>query len=179
MVTGNPAPEIGMESKPGFRRFRTPAGLMRPMGQRHLTAGERAIAEAVFGAGLDTARVRLLAVPIWPRAFVAGPRLMIWPAAQAWADFAAAPLFAQGTFVHELTHVWQAQRGVFLPLAKLKAGDSAAAYAYDAASLSDFAMLNIEQQAMVVEHAFLAGHGATTPFAAETYAEIAAAWRRA
>jgi len=31
----------------------------------------------------------------------------------------------------------------------------------------------------VVEHAFLAGHGATTPFAAETYAEIAPAWRRA
>lgn len=133
----------------------------------------------MFGEGLDAARVRLLALPVWRRAFVAGPALMVWPARSAPQDFEAAPLRLQATFVHELTHVWQAQRGTNLILAKLKAGDSAAAYAYDLAAGPGFARLNIEQQAMVVEHAFLASRGAATPFPAGLYADISPEWRGA
>jgi hypothetical protein len=133
----------------------------------------------MFGEGLDAARIRLLAVPIWRRAFVAGPALMVWPARDALQDFGAAPVRLQATFVHELTHAWQAQRGTKLILAKLKAGDSAAAYAYDLAAGPAFARLNIEQQAMVVEHAFLASRGAATPFPAGLYAEISPGWRGA
>lgn len=149
----------------------------KPFSLRSLTPGEQTLASEVFGGGLDAARVRLLTIPVWSRAFVAGPRLMVWPHRSAPADFSAAPLGLQATFVHELTHVWQAQRGTFLPLAKLKAGDSAAAYAYDLEGLADFAALNIEQQASVVEHAFLAARGAAAPFAAHLYAQAARAWR--
>ena len=145
---------------------------------RRLTPGERALGEEVFDGGLDTARVRILAIPLWRRAFVAGPGLIVWPARDLPADFAAAPLRAQATFVHELTHVWQAQNGVRLLLAKLKAGDSEAAYAYEFTPNLDFIALNIEQQAMVVEHAFLASRGGRAPGPAADYAALSSAWRR-
>ena len=150
---------------------------MTPFRVRRLADGERALAVEMFGAGIDTARVRLLALPVWPRAFVAGPGLMVWPASEAWDDFGEAPLALQGVFDHELTHVWQAQAGVGLLRAKLKAGDSAAAYAYDLAAGPAFTALNIEQQAMVVQDAFLSLRGQRTPHTAELYAQTASAWR--
>ena len=150
----------------------------RPLALRRLTSAERDLGREMFGDGLDAGRVRILAIPVWNRAFVAGPALIVWPAAQLPADFGAAALRLQATFVHELTHVWQAQNGVQLLLAKLKAGDSAASNAYDLAAGPDFARLNIEQQAMVVEHAFLASRGARTPHPATLYAQASSAWRR-
>jgi hypothetical protein len=150
-----------------------------PFRLRRLTAAERALGREMFGGGLDLSRVRLLAIPGWRRAFVAGSRLIVWPAAQLPEDFAAASLRLQATFVHELTHVWQAQNGVRLLFAKLKAGDSAESYAYDLTSGCEFAALNIEQQAMVVEHAFLAARGGQAPHPAALYAKASLAWRRA
>src|SRR5258707_491782 len=94
---------------------------------RRLTPGERALAHEVFGESIRPEKVRILAVPLWRRAFVAGAGLIVWPARALPADFALAPLRQQASFVHELTHVWQAQSGVALLRAKLKAGDSAAA----------------------------------------------------
>jgi hypothetical protein len=160
--------------------FMRPADMserMRPLQRRALTVGERALAAEMFGSGLDAARVRILALPVWSRAFVAGPSLMLWPASDAPLDFAAAPLGAQAVFVHELTHIWQAQHGVTLALAKLKAGDSAASYAYDLGAMMDFAGLNIEQQAMVVQHAFVAARGGRTPHPAALYANVSPSWR--
>lgn len=155
--------------------------LMKPLSLRRLGPGERALAAEVFGLGIDPGRVRLLALPVWDRAFVAGPGLMVWPARSALADFASAdtPLGLQATFVHELTHVWQAQNGVGLLLAKLKAGDRAASYAYDLAGDPDFTALNIEQQAMVVEHAFVAARGGSAPYDTERYAYLRPSWRKA
>ena len=149
---------------------------MKPFALRRLTPAERALAAEMFGAGLDAARVRLLAVPIWPRAFVAGAALIVWPARDLPADFGDAPLGAQATFVHELTHVWQAQTGMNLLLSKLRAGDSAATYAYQLTAETEFARLNIEQQAMVVEHCFLVARGQLAPCAPELYENIACAW---
>jgi hypothetical protein len=154
------------------------AAHMKPLRLRRLTAAERALGQEMFGEGLDAGRVRLLALPVWNRAFVAGPGLMIWPAAEALEDFGAAPLGVQAIFVHELTHVWQAQHGVALILAKIKAGDSEAAYGYDLTGGTEFAALNIEQQAMVVQHAFLAARGAATPHPPQVYANAARGWRR-
>jgi hypothetical protein len=105
---------------------------------------------------------------------------VVWPAATLPPDFSApdVPLRLQAVFVHELTHVWQAQHGISLILAKIKAGDSAAAYAYDLAGDREFAAMNIEQQAMVVEHAFLASRGDQTPHPAELYAAASVHWRQ-
>lgn len=148
---------------------------------RRLANGECALAEEVFGSGLDARRVRVLSIPLWNRAFVAGGSLMVWPAASMLADFGAecVPLSLQATFVHELTHVWQAQHGVFLPWAKLRAGDSLASYAYDLDAGPSFEGLNIEQQAMVVEHAFLASRGVAAQHPATTYANLRQSWRQA
>jgi hypothetical protein len=146
---------------------------------RRLTAGEQALAAEVFADGVDAARLRLLGLPVWNRAFTAGARLIVWPAATLPADFAAAPLDLQAVFVHELTHVWQAQHGVNLLLAKIKAGDSAASYAYDLERGPEFAGMNIEQQAMVVEDAFRASRGGAAPHPAHLYAEARRAWRSA
>lgn len=151
---------------------------MSPFAVRRLTPGERALAAEVFGDGLDAGRVRILAIPVWNRAFVAGPALIVWPGRTAPRDFANEPLRRQATFVHELTHVWQAQNGVQLLLAKIKAGDGPAAYAYALKPDGTFATMNIEQQAMVVEHAFLASRGGETPHPAARYAALASAWRR-
>ena len=147
-------------------------------GWRGLTARERRLAEETFGGGIDAGRIHILAIPLWRRAFVAGPGLMIWPIVSLRADFADpdTPLAAQGVFVHELTHVWQAQHGVQLLWAKLRAGDCEASYAYDLDGRSSFAQLNIEQQAMVVEHAFLAARGAEVPHPPERYAAVRSAW---
>lgn len=144
------------------------------MRTRRLTAGERAAAEEVFGAALDVEPVRLLASPLGARAFVPGRVFgrywIVWPAADLRADFADGPLDHFALLIHELTHVWQAQTGVFLPFAKLRAGDSRAAYAYGHLAPEDFARMNIEQQASAVEHAFRLKRGGRAPWTADAYA---------
>jgi hypothetical protein len=146
-----------------------PHARMKPLSVRPLTAGEAALGREVFGDGLDLRRIRILSQPLWPRAFAAGSRLMVFPRTAAAADFSQAPLGLQGLFVHELTHVWQAQRGTGLLWAKLRCGDGPEAYAYDLTSGHSFDDLNIEQQAMVVQHAFLASRRAQTPYSALAY----------
>jgi len=62
-----------------------------------------------------------------------------------------------------LVHVWQAQNGVNLLTGKLRAGDGPGAYAYPVDDRCEWGALNIEQQAMVVEHRFLLARGARVP----------------
>ncbi len=147
---------------------------MPPGAVRRLTEGEVALAGGVFGDALATGKVRIAALPAWRRAFVTGASLIFWPARTARRDFSLASLTLQSVLVHELTHVWQAQTGVNLVLAKLRAGDGPAAYRYDPGPGARFADLNIEQQAMVVQHAFLAARGGGTPHPEETYASLLA-----
>jgi hypothetical protein len=145
---------------------------MRPGALRRLTEGEIALAQGVFGDALSARNVRILALPAWPRAFVAGASLIAWPARSALRDFSGAELSLKAVLVHELTHVWQAQTGVNLLLAKLRAGDGPAAYDYIAASGVRFMDLNIEQQAMWVQDAFLASQNGVAPLARERYADL-------
>lgn len=154
-----------------------------PLGDaRRLTPGERALCREVFGDGLDLDRVRLWSCPalawttrrpfcagglLWP-----GRSLILYPPAQARADFADAPLSEQGIFIHEMTHVWQSQRGVNLLLAKLRAGDTPASYAYDLTTDCAWDGFNIEQQAMLVQHAFLARRGGRAPHREAAYLAV-------
>ena len=133
---------------------------------RALTPGEAALAQEAFGDALRLDRIRLIGSP-FSRAFVAGRWFgrdwIVWPRRSLLADFTDVVPGLQGLLVHELTHVWQAQQGVNLLIAKLKAGDRAASYAYVADDGCQWSCLNIEQQAMVMEHRFHACRGSHTP----------------
>src|SRR5690606_39941944 len=96
---------------------------------------------------------------------------IVWPQPGLPAEFTAAPLAAQAILIHELVHVWQAQQGVNLLFAKLRAGDRAEAYVYPTEAC-EWPALNIEQQAMVVEHAFRLSRGDRAPASAAFYRSI-------
>lgn len=154
----------------------TLAECMTPGAIRKLTDGEIGLARQVFGQSLQVDQIRIFAIPVWNRAFVTGARLIIWPAADALLDFSTAPIELRSVFIHEMTHVWQAQAGVNLILAKLRAGDDHGAYAYDLGAPCEFAGLNIEQQAMIVQHAYLASQGGQAPFELREYSAVLASW---
>jgi hypothetical protein len=136
---------------------------MKPGTLRRLTEGETALATAVFGSALALERVRIFALPVWRRPFAAGPALVFWPAFGALQDFSLARLSLQGVLIHELTHVWQAQQGINLLTGKIRAGDHPASYRYPVGNDCDWSGLNIEQQAMVVQHRFLELRGINAP----------------
>jgi hypothetical protein len=144
---------------------------------RPLTPGEIELAREAFGDALDYGSIRFLPSP-WPfdRAFVPGRWFgrdwIVWPARTLPDDLSTAPLRLQSTFIHELTHVWQAQQGVNLLTGKLRAGDSLASYAYPLAADCDWTRLNIEQQAMVVEHRFRLSRGLKVPADKAFYARV-------
>ena len=76
-------------------------------------------------------------------------------------DFATDPLSLQGLFIHEMTHVWQAQkRGRFyLPLMR----HPFCRYSYELRDGQRFDRYGLEQQAEIVRHRFLADRGVITP----------------
>lgn len=144
---------------------------------RALTENEQALAAETFGDALTLATIRFLAAP-WPfrRAFVPGRWFgrdwIVWPGHALPPDLAAAPLQLQALLVHELTHVWQAQQGVNLLAGKLRAGDAPSSYEYPVSTCCDWRGLNIEQQAMVVEHRFRLTRGLRTPADAAFYDRV-------
>ena len=73
-------------------------------------------------------------------------------------DFSIEPLSRQGFFIHELTHVWQAQKGgrFYLPLMR----HPFCQYGYDLKVGKPFRRYGIEQQAEIVRHRFMADRGA-------------------
>lgn len=130
---------------------------------RGLTPGEAALAHSVFGDAIDYAAVRL-ARRKWaffqPRDRVMAPSgcIHFHPQSDAWRDdFATAHLTLQGLFIHEMVHIWQHQRGIFLPLAR----HPFCRYAYALKPGQPFHRYGIEQQGEIVRHAFLLRHGAT------------------
>jgi hypothetical protein len=135
---------------------------------RYVTAAEQDLAREVFGSAIETRRVRMFCQPLVTAPFTPGSWGVVWPVGWGLEDFATGDPDKQGDFIHEMTHVWQAQHGVNLVLGKLRALDL---YDYDDDLKPDangvrptrdtfpadrFPKLNIEQQARFVEHAFLA-----------------------
>ena len=144
---------------------------------RPLTPGESELAREAFGEHLRCDPVRFLPAP-WPfgRAFAPGRWFgrdwIVWPRRTLPPDIAAAPLPLQAVLIHELTHVWQAQQGVNLLTGKLRAGDRPASYEYPTGMDCSWGGLNIEQQAMVVEHRFRLVRGGVVPASAEFYDRV-------
>lgn len=144
---------------------------------RALTEGERDLAAEAFGDALTLEAIRFLPAP-WPfaRAFVPGRWFgrdwIVWPRRGLPDDLSTAPLRLQAMLVHELTHVWQAQQGVNLLTGKIRAGDRPSSYEYPVGVDCDWGGLNIEQQAMVVEHRFRLTRGERTPGDAAFYDRV-------
>lgn len=144
---------------------RTPC--LAPGGVRKLTAGERGLAREVFGAALATDQVTIRRrkwFPFQPRQTVMAPcgHIHFHPAGTCYVDdFASAGPWAQGLFVHELVHVWQAQvhGRWWLPLMR----HPFCRYRYRLVPGRPFARYGIEQQAEIVRHWFLLGAGLTVP----------------
>ena len=134
---------------------------------RGLTAGEAALAQAVFGAAVQLDRVSLQPGGYGRFAVTVGSRLFLQQ--HLWRrDFALAGTDAQALLVHELVHVWQFQARPLRTLASwAKAvvsggyGPGLPAYCY-ALPLAPFETLGLERQASVVEHLFLLRHGRRT-----------------
>lgn len=130
---------------------------------RPLVPAERALAASVFGDAIDYGAVRVHRrkwFPFQPKGAVMAPDGHIWvhPRGHLWSDdYSAAPLGLQGLFIHEMTHVWQAQtRGKYY-LALMR--HPFCRYAYTYRPGWPLARYGLEQQAEVMRHLFLARRG--------------------
>jgi hypothetical protein len=134
------------------------------MQNRALTAGEITLARSVFKDAIDYSRVRLFKGKWWPfhprnAAMAPMGNIYFHPDGNVWSDdFSKEPLGRQGFFIHEMTHVWQAQKAgrYFLVLMR----HPFCRYSYALKPGKPFERYGLEQQAEIVAHAFLAQHGA-------------------
>ncbi|WP_265570394.1 vgr related protein [Sphingomicrobium nitratireducens] len=135
--------------------------------RRPLTPGEIDLARSMFGGEIDYARVEIVRRKWWPlqpRGVVMAPtgNIHFHPQSERYSDdFSKENLGLQGLFIHEMTHVWQTQRGGrwFLPLAR----HPFCRYAYEVKPGRPFDRYGLEQQAELVRHLFLRQRGRKTP----------------
>ena len=153
------------------------AALACPVGgERPLSAGEIKLARGMFGKAIDYAVVRIHRRK-WaffqPKRVTMAPRghIHFHPQGSAYCDdFANAPLHLQALFIHEMTHVWQTQtRGDWYLVFNRMPWEK---YDYSLKPGWKLEQYGIEQQARIVEHAFLLRNGRKLPGVAnpETYA---------
>lgn len=130
------------------------------MTSRTLTALERDLAATLFGDAIDYDRVRVHRrkwFPFQPRDWTMAPDGHLWfhPAADHYRDcFGCATPGLQGHFIHEMTHVWQAQRfgRWWLPLRR----HPFCRYAFELVPGKPLTAYGVEQQAEIMRHAFMA-----------------------
>jgi hypothetical protein len=132
-------------------------------GSRPLTAGEIELARSIFGDAIDFDRVKLVRRRWWPfqpRGIVMAPtgNIHFHPDSPLWSeDFSKERMSLQGLFIHEMTHVWQAQtRGKFY-LVLMR--HPFCRYSYDLVEGQPFDRYGLEQQAELIRHRFLADRG--------------------
>ena len=132
---------------------------------RKLTSKELALAKSVFKDSIDYSVVRVHNRKWWwfqPRRTVMAPDGHLWfhPKGDLFCDdYCDTGLARQGLFIHELTHVWQHQKGIFLPLKRL----ALARYHYSLKPGWKLHQYGIEQQAEIVKHVFLLREGVKVP----------------
>ncbi|MEE4153992.1 MAG: vgr related protein [Erythrobacter sp.] len=139
-----------------------------------LTAGEVALARCVFGSALDAEAVRIRRrkwFPFQPRNVTMAPRghLHFHPQGNAYCDdFSRENVLRQGLLIHELTHVWQTQtRGQWYLVLNRHPW---CRYDYALKPGWPLTRYGIEQQAMIVQHAFWLRRGVKLAGAADAAA---------
>jgi hypothetical protein len=132
---------------------------MKRFEHRPLSTRECALGKTVFSAEIAWPRIRITQTPhLGFSAMVPLGATIVFSRWNAPRDFGDVDAAEQGWFIHELTHCWQAARGVVLAGAKLGAlGEGA--YRYTAKPNARFSGYNIESQAEIVRHLFLARAG--------------------
>ena len=137
------------------------------MDERALTGGEIDLARSVFGDAIDYSRVRMIKRKWWPlqpRNTIMAPSgsLHFHPQGNAWSDdFSKEPIPLQGLFIHEMTHVWQAQRRGRFYLVLMR--HPFCRYDYAVRAGWPLERYGLEQQAEIVSHAFLMRRGMGVP----------------
>lgn len=140
---------------------------VHPGGERLLTQGETGLARELFGCAVNTGQVRIRRrkwFALQPRRTVMAPcgHIHFHPESTRYSDdFSSEGPALSGLFVHEMTHVWQAQtRGRFwLPLMR----HPFCRYDYVLEPGRRLGAYGIEQQAEIVRHAWLARRGEAIP----------------
>lgn len=120
----------------------------------------------MFADAIDYSKVRLVRGKWWPfqpKGIVMAPtgNIHFHPASPLWSnDFSTERMSLQGLFIHEMTHVWQAQaRGRFY-LVLMR--HPFCRYSYQLIEGRPFDRYGLEQQAELVRHRFLADRGVAT-----------------
>lgn len=141
---------------------------------RKLTEGEIALARSVFGDAIryDAVRVRHRKwIFFQPRRIVMAPmgHLHFHPKGDTYRDDFSCPasdqLGAKGLFLHEMTHVWQAQMRGRWYLVLMR--HPFATYDYSLKPGWPLARYGLEQQAEIVRHYWLLTQGVTVGGAAD------------
>ncbi|MCB2051549.1 MAG: vgr related protein [Novosphingobium sp.] len=128
-------------------------------GERLLTSGEVALARTMFGDAIDYGAVMIRRrkwFPFQSRKVAMAPcgHIHFHPHGDLYcADFSDAGASLQGLFIHEMTHVWQAQINGrwFVPLRRLVSSR----YDYSLKPGWRLERYGVEQQAEIVRHAFM------------------------
>jgi hypothetical protein len=146
------------------------------MTSRQLTDGERLLVVEMFGQNIDCSAVTINTRKWWPlqpRRVVMAPDGHIWchPRGDTYrADYShAAPSF-QALFIHEMTHIWQHQSGIYLPLRR----HPFCRYRYTLVAGKPLRAYGLEQQAEIISDAFLALRGVIPPSPQSPWRDAAA-----
>ena len=155
---------------------------------RRLTDGEVALARSVFGDAIDYDAVRIRHrkwIFFQPRQIVMAPmgHLHFHPRGDVYCDDFSCPVSdatrAKGLFIHEMTHVWQAQQRGRWYLVFMR--HPFATYDYSLKPGWPLHRYGLEQQAEIVRHYWMLTQGMTIGGApgVEAYrAILPAEWKR-
>lgn len=130
---------------------------------RPLTEGERALAETIFRDRIDYSAVtirRRKFFPFQPRNVFMAPagHVHVHPDSDRWRDdYSLADPGLQALLLHELTHVWQAQRMGRFYLLLMR--HPLCRYQYAVQAGRKLEQYGLEQQAQIVQHLHLLRSG--------------------
>ncbi|MGE5450298.1 MAG: hypothetical protein ACM3VZ_00465 [Acidobacteriota bacterium] len=137
------------------RQVETPKG-----GERNLTSGEIAMAKSVFGEGIDYRSVKVHRGGYWlffgfqdEDTAVTPNGEMYFPGRHFKEDYSLESVGDQGWFIHEMTHVWQYQRGYWVKL--IRGPRPNMKYAYTLGKGARFCDFNMEAQGNIAEDYYL------------------------
>lgn len=125
---------------------------------RRLTAGEREMAQEIFGNQIDYDRIFIKRKTAkGDRSSVVSGRMIMTPQRYE-SDYSNTNnIYNQVIFMHEMTHIWQEQRGTNMVKESIeeffKHGfDKHGPYEYNRADLEHFEDLGLEQQAKIIQN---------------------------